>query len=138
MGMERVQRRALRKELEKRSQTYSEKLTPVPESEWPPPRGDGERPTALWRSREFLVQEYQETDCVRLTVIRVTLGADLHWEDRITWDELQRVKREAGYAEWYGVEVYPRDRDIVYDCKMRHLWLFEKPLPIGWFTVAPR
>jgi hypothetical protein len=135
VSLTRNQRRQLRKGLEERAKTYTDALSPVPESEWPAP-GDGhERPVALWRSKRFLVQVYQEDiDSLRLTVVRVTMGADGHWEDGITWDELQLLKREAGYGDWYGVEVYPRDRDIVCDCKMRHLWIFSTPIPIGWFS----
>lgn len=133
--MTRQVRRALRKELVKRAEQYSEQLEVIPESQWPAARPGTDRPYALWRSRAFLVQGYQEENCVRLTVVRVTMGADGHWEDRITWDELQQVKREAGYGDYYAVEVYPRDRDIVCDCKMRHLWVLPTPLPIGWFSL---
>lgn len=130
--MSRNERRAVRKELVKRARAYPEQLEVVPESEWPAMRPGGEPPYALWRSRAFLVQGYQEPYCVRLTVVRVTMGADLQWQDGITWDELQQVKREAGYGDYYAVEVYPREKDVVCDCKMRHLWVLPNPLPIGW------
>ncbi len=134
MGLERNQRRLLRKQLEDRAETYTAELTPVPESEWPAPRDGHQRPVALWRSKRFLVQVFQEDeDSLRLSVVRVTMGADGHWEDGISWDELQLIKRGCGYGDWYGVEVYPRDRDIVIDGKMRHLWIFSTPIPIGWF-----
>lgn len=73
----------------------------------------------------------------RLTVNRVHLGADGHWCQDITWEELQRVKRECGYGNYYGVEVYPREGDVVRDCNMRHLWLFAEPLAIGWTKEGP-
>lgn len=134
MSVSRNQRRQVRKALVKRAETYTDFLSPVPESEWPAPREGHQRPVAVWRSSRFLVQVYQEEGCVRLSVVRVTMGADGHWEDGITWDELQVIKRGCGLGDWYGVEVYPRDRDIVADCKMRHLWVFPEPLAIGWFT----
>jgi hypothetical protein len=92
---------------------------------------------SVWRSREFLVQAYAAPplngiEVHRLSVCRVTLQSDGRWDAEITWDDLQRVKREAGFGDWYAVEVYPRDRDVVNVANMRHLWLFADPLPIGW------
>jgi hypothetical protein len=135
----RAARRAMAGELRKQAKQWPEQLVEVPESEWPEIRGHTQ-PVAALRSRSFLVQIYVEPffagkACHRLTANRVTIGAGGHWQDGITWDELQRLKREAGYGDWYGVEVYPRDRDAVTDCNMRHLWLLERPLPLGWFTA---
>ncbi len=114
---------------------WPEKLEEVPQTEWPRVSVTG--PLRVWRSREFLVQLYAEGFAEghavhRLTVNRVTIQTNGHWHQEITWDELQRVKREAGYGGDYAIEVYPRDEDIVADCNMRHLWLVDGPLDIGW------
>lgn len=119
------------------SKAWPEVLAPVPEGEWPAPRGR-RRPVAVWLSRHYLAALYALPLCQagvvrRLSVNRVALGIDGRWEQGISWDELMRCKRETGHADWYGVEVYPRDRDIVNDANMRHLWLLTEPLPIGWF-----
>ncbi len=136
--MNRHDRRATASATRKQAVTFPAELTEVPESRWPPARGKGPRPIAVWCSREYLVQCYAERACNgievrRLTVNRVTLGADGHWDQNIPWDDLQRCKRETGHGDWYGLEVYPRDRDVVHVANMRHLWLLAEPLPIGWF-----
>jgi hypothetical protein len=100
----------------------------------------GEAPIEVWVSREFLVQVYAprptegQLPVCRLSICRVTAGSDGRWEDGISWDELQRAKREIGRGDAYAVEVYPRDRDVVNVANLRHLWLFDEPLDIGWFS----
>jgi hypothetical protein len=87
-------------------------------------------------SRKFLVQVYQESTeeyptLYRLSVNRVKRNQH-GWAENITWEELQQIKREIGYGDWFAVEIYPRDKDAVNVANMRHLWLFEKPLSVGW------
>jgi hypothetical protein len=87
-----------------------------------------------WRSRSFLVQAFGEGEgLIRLSVNRTTLGDNGRWLENISWDELMQLKREAGFGDWYAIEVYPRDKDVVNVANMRHLWVMEKPLNIGWF-----
>lgn len=52
--------------------------------------------------------------------------------DQITWDQLQTIKSELGFGDWYAVEVYPANADLVNDANMRHLWMLETRLSIGW------
>jgi hypothetical protein len=109
----------------------------VPESEWPH-SPEAERPQAVWRSRHYLAVVYpvpalNGVEVRRLSVNRVTIRPDGHWDEGIRWDDLQRLKRETGHGDWYGVEIYPRDRDIVNVANMRHLWLLAEPLALGWF-----
>lgn len=138
--MNRGNRRALRSAMRTQAQAWPARLVEVPESEWPPSRADVPlRPISVWRSRSYLALVYEEPDfnaipVRRLTVNRVTIGSDGHWEQDIPWDDLQRCKHEAGYGDWYGIEVYPRDRDTVNIANMRHLWLLAEPLPLGWFA----
>lgn len=132
-------RRAAARFLEEAAKAWPEHLVPVPESEWPPPRPEWERPLGIWRSLEFLAMLYAEPshggiELRRLTVNRAAVAADGHWVAEIAWDDLQRCKRETGHGDWYGVEVYPRERDKVHVANMRHLWLLAEPLPIGWFA----
>jgi hypothetical protein len=112
-------------------------LAPIPESEWPSPSPYTKRPLVVWRSRDYLVQQWPEpafngVEMRRLTVNRVNLGSNGHWHADIPWDDLQRCKRETGHGDWYAVEIYPRERDIVHIANMRHLWLLAEPLGIGW------
>lgn len=67
----------------------------------------------------------------RLSVLRVTTQKD-DWADEITWDQLQRVKRECGFGEVDAVEVYPRDSDVVNVANIRHLWLMDEPVAFAW------
>lgn len=126
----RIQQRLSRENVAGRSH----ELTPVPESEWPPIEP---RPIKVWLSRKYLVQLYTDANpaypgLLRLSVCRGTLNAAGRWNDRLTWDELQAIKREIGFGEWYGVEIYPPDHRVVNVANMRHLWLLPTPLPIGW------
>ncbi len=135
--MSRVERKALASQMRKQAAAWPVQLTPVPESEWPS-RPEAMRPRAVWRSRHYLVQVYPApalngVEVLRLTVNHVTIRGDGHWEQFIPWEDLQRIKHETGHGDWYGVEIYPRDRDIVADCNMRHLWLMAEPLQLGWF-----
>lgn len=94
-------------------------------------------PERVWVSHRYLVQLYQEAPfndapVYRMSVCRTRLNkAGARWQDGLTWDELQAIKREIGFGDWYGVEVYPRERDVVNVANMRHVWLMEKPLLIG-------
>jgi hypothetical protein len=134
--MNRKERRAFQKEQHTfvKEQALPEQLTPVPRDEFPP---IGVLPVQAWRSRKYLVQLWDESHgyhgMMRLSVCRVKQNASGRWQDGLTWDELQAIKREIGYGDWYAIEVYPRDEDIVNVANFRHLWLLPVPLPIGWF-----
>lgn len=135
----RRERRALAADMRKRAAVWPAHLTEIPESKWPPrPEEAGERPVAVWCSRTFFVQRYacpafNGIELRRLSVNRVVIGTDGDWQENITWDDLQRCKRETGHGDWYAIEIYPRERDLVHVANMRHLWLLAEPLPIGWF-----
>lgn len=129
----------LARDMRKQSSAWPEQLAAVPESEWPPrSTALSEWPVAVWRSRHYLAVRYsapsfQGIEVRRLSVNRVTIGNDGGWQQDIPWEDLQRCKRETGHGDWYGVEVYPRDRELANVANMRHLWLLAEPLTIGWF-----
>ncbi len=105
---------------------------------WPPNLPP--RVFQVWRNRRFLVQGYvEDTGMVRLTVCRTTMLDNGRMQDGITWDELQVLKREAGYGDYEAVEVYPRDGHIVDVANMRHLWVFPhgEGMPFTWNAVDP-
>jgi hypothetical protein len=115
------------------------KLTEIPRGLWPMSQT---KQTHVWHSRKFLVQMFDETpfqgiDTRRISVCRVTLQNDGAWEEGLSWEDLMQVKREIGFGDWYAVEIYPRDIDIVNVANMRHLWLLGAPLSIGWFADKP-
>ena len=134
----RATRRQMLRELEEQSGQYTDVLVRVPPADWPDPTP----PTLIdvWRSRAFLVQVFEdvmEGVLVRLSVCRAQANADLIWKDNITWDELQLLKGEAGYADKDAVEVYPAARDLVNVANMRHLWVMESPVPFAWRRPPP-
>lgn len=147
--MNRNERRAAASEMRKRAATFPEHLVEMDRTEWPSiavnrnaHAPSGQRVQQLWRSRLYLVTRYDSPplngiEVRRLTVNRVTMRADGNWDQDIPWEDLQRCKRETGHGDWYGVEIYPRDRDIVNVANMRHLWLIAEPLDLGWFSHAP-
>lgn len=133
--MNRKQRRKELKEHQERISTLPEQLTRIPEHEFP---ATIERPEKAWRSRKYLVQQWTENNpdypgMFRLSVCRVGLKSNLEWQDGLTWDELQAIKRELGYGAYYAVEVYPADHEQINVANFRHLWLLPTPLSIGWF-----
>ena len=105
-------------------------LRQVPHAEWPLNRPRGI--TELWRSREFLVQVFDHEAAVRLSVCRTVVGGGERWADGITWDELQRLKRECGRGDKAAVEIYPPDAEVVNDANMRHLWVMREPISFAW------
>jgi len=107
------------------------KLRKVPKPEWP--SDDDKTRVEVWLNDRFLVQVFERRDVTRLSVNRVTTNGAGRWEDNITWDDLQIVKRQCGFGDMLAVEVYPEDRDVVNDANMRHLWVLDYPIcGVGW------
>lgn len=106
-------------------------LQEIPRSEWS--CSEDETRIKVWISRNFLVQEFKEENAIRLTVNRTTIQSTGRWIDNIEWDDLQLIKREIGYGDYYAIEIYPRECDLVNVANMRHLWILPEPLSIGWF-----
>lgn len=138
--MNRQERRAMVKEQHAYVKQRPAKLTLVPRDEWPR-LDETQLPMRCWVSRDYLVQLYDVIEfppepayiIYRMSVCRVRLSkSGTRWQDNLTWDELQTIKREIGFGDWYGVEVYPRDCDVVNVANIRHVWLMELPLSIGW------
>lgn len=123
-----IRTRQERKALERENLRWPEHLVPVGAGAHP-----SEKFTRVLRSRRFLVQEFVEPGgIVRLSINRTTLRGDGRWDDGITWDELQRLKAEAGYGDRFAVEVYPADGDVVNEGNLRHLWILPEPLAFAW------
>ena len=53
--------------------------------------------------------------------------------NHLTWDELMVIKNEMLGEEALAIELFPRDRDVVNEADIRHLWeLPEGVLPEGF------
>lgn len=126
----RVVTREMRRQLERDNAKQPAILREVPRDEWPNPAAPQLR---VLRSRDFLVQEFAASAPakVRISVCRTTLAGE-RWRDGITWDDLQRLKRECGYGDADAIEVFPADADVVNVANMRHLWVMADPVACAW------
>lgn len=118
-----------------------QKVAELPETLEPIPADDLEQIqlprylVAAWRSRHFIVQHYREPNGERISIQRtvdswrlITPGP----RKPITWDELQQLKREAGFAHRWACELFPPDDSVIDVAHMRHLWLLAEDPGIGW------
>jgi len=124
-----LRRRALRKE----NRNWPDLLQELPRDLWPKLVDPQNVPIKCLRSRGFFVAVYDERDfMLRLSCFRADLQKDGHWKQDLTWEELQDLKRQAGYGDRCGVEVFPADADVVHVANMRHLFLLPSGQHIGW------
>jgi len=129
-----VTTRSQRRELERQNAKMPRELRLVPRDEWPLEHQHGPI-LRVWRSRDYLVQEYAEEApvLVRLSVLRTTLDpAAGRWVDGITWDELQSIKGQCGYGQHDALELYPPDSDVVNVANLRHLWVMRDLQSFAW------
>lgn len=133
-NVSRAVRREMLRQLDRDNRTHPEALRAAPPSLWPKTPAHWEKQIGVWRSRSFMCQAFQEPGgVVRLSFNRTEVDeATLRWRDDITWDDLQRLKREAGFGDQEAVEVFPPDAQIVNVANMRHLWVLPAPLPFSW------
>jgi hypothetical protein len=132
-SLPRADRRAAETYLQQENAKWPEALKPWPREKWPSAGAPGV--LAVYRSKGFLVQVFYEPApvVVRLSILRTAIKTNGEWQENITWEELQRLKREAGYGNCDAVEVYPDDRDVVNVANMRHLWILQPDsLPFAW------
>ena len=111
---------------------YPSELKPIAPETWPPSDRSGAIPLRAWRSRFFIVALWGEGAQRRLSVCRTKLTDDGQWAADITWDELQSVKAQAGFADDWMVEIYPPAEEVVNVANMRHLWLMSPAPEFGW------
>lgn len=131
--------KAARKRLSKDNAKWPKVLKRVPIDDWPSTKrgSNGALLVGVWRSNRFLVQVFIEGNMRRLTINRAEIRDDGYWMDGITWDEMQRLKRECGFGDSDAVEIYPADRDLVDVQCMRHLWIAEADVPFKWHKPKP-
>lgn len=93
---------------------------------------DGNKPIACWVSRKYLVSLYQENSYERITISRTEINNDGKWIDGITWDEIQAIKKEIGFGDYWALEVYPKDDCVINVANMRHLFIFKNKPSFAW------
>lgn len=111
---------------------YGQVLMRVPRAQWPHEIKDL---FLVFRSRDFLVQFFTRTPrpaVCRMTVSRTMIDAKGEWLQGITWDDLMRLKGEAGFGACWAVEVFPPQWEVVNVANMRHLWILEKKPEYAW------
>ncbi|MEC4804743.1 MAG: hypothetical protein SAJ12_03795 [Jaaginema sp. PMC 1079.18] len=132
-------RKMLKQQATQTANQLGTKLREIPESQFPPDLPTG-RDTRLkvWGNRDFLVQLFDYGCGLRLSVCRTKVkgfGKNNNpiWKDNISWDELQAIKAEVGYADTWACELYPPEEKIVNVANIRHLWIMKKPPnDMGW------
>lgn len=131
--------RAQRRQLERDNLHQPRELQLVPRDQLPIMPAHFTPLLRVWRSRDFLVQERAAVApaLVVLNVCRTTHPAGHRFADGISWDQLQAIKHQCGYGDRDAVEIYPRDRDVVNDANMRHLWVLAEPLTFAWRRHEP-
>lgn len=124
------QRNKLKRDIAKLNASFGNHLTEFMEEHWPKPY-----PKTLQRvlrSRHFLVQIHSEGEHYRMTVNRTQIDETGRWQAGITWDELMKLKEEAGYGVYWAVEIYPPQDQVIDVSNMRHLWLLDEKPPYAW------
>lgn len=109
--------------------TQPDTLTPIPPSEW---KSHPKNILNVWRSRQYFVQLYRDDAALRITINRTELKAGTNWKDNIPFEDLMRIKREIGYGDTQAIEIYPPDAEVVNVANMRHLWIPNDRLNIGF------
>ncbi len=119
---------------EKENRNWPDALIDVERERWRAAVWDDSKRIRVLRSRRFMVQVFDEPNgVVRLSVNRTMLApGGERWEDGITWEDLQQIKAESGYADRFAVEIYPSSGNEVNVANMRHLWILPEPLKVGW------
>ena len=149
--MDRKTRRALRVAQDNWRSQFTPQLRKIPigDSRGAPPLAEvSSKDWVLlerWVSRRLLVNLYAESraqvtedSCfLRMVVHFLELRDDGNYREGLTWDDLQEVKRQIGRGDWCGYEVYPRDRDVINNANLRHIWLLPKHRTIGWVVPNP-
>ncbi len=79
--------RRARVALERKNASWPKTLKSIPRGDWPPTMLAMRCfPSAVWRSRDFLVVLYEERPGVRRLTVSSTHVSGADWRDGTTWD----------------------------------------------------
>lgn len=126
--------RAELRALERQNKQYPvDRLVDIPFEQWPVVAVNAKR-TRVCRCQDFLVQIFREPEgVVRLSIMRTAFDTTTgRWKDGIGWDDLQQLKKLAGYGDKCAVELYPPDANIVNVANIRHLFILPEPPSFMW------
>lgn len=80
----------------------------------------------VWASKLYVVRYYRYGRSERLSV-DYTVSELNENVNIITWDDLQRIKNNVGFADRYAVELFPPKSEEIHGIEQRHLWLVSEP-----------
>lgn len=122
--LNREQRRALEKAQRAYIATLPEKLTRMDDNDpMMPYSSHPEDRIGVWRNKKFSVILWKVPAGEKMTISRNEWDSKTRrYEDGITWDEIQEIKRELGYGERTGVEFFPPDSELINIANVRHIW----------------
>jgi hypothetical protein len=126
------------REMKRQNLLFPAHLVAVPRDLWPDmskaPGKSGSVVLSCFRSRAFVVAIWLEPNgFTRMSVNRTEWDErKQRFRDDISWDDLQRLKAEAGFADMSAVEVYPPDEHVVNVANMRHLFILPHPPACMW------
>lgn len=126
------------RELKRNNLRYPAHLVAVPRDQWPDmsrsPYHTGSIVLACFRSRSFLLCVWLEPNGFeRLSINRAEWDErQRRFRDDISWDDIQRLKAQAGYADRWAVEIFPSDDQVVNVANMRHVWLLDEAPRYAW------
>lgn len=137
-SLSRKERRAAARHAREQKKRFGDNLSALPLDEWRHLALKSTVPVlSVWRSKQFLVQVYDESKyiggLVRLSVCRTDIDSHGDWADKITWDQLQGLKKQVGMGDFDAIEAFPKDSDVVNVANLRHLWVFTKGSPLNFF-----
>ena len=125
-------------EWERSNAAYPDHLVPVDQEQWPTmdnsPVQTGSVAIGAYRSNAFVVIVWREpSGFVRLSVNRTDWDdGQGRFRDNIGWDDLQRLKAEAGFSDVAAVEIYPPDQHVLNTANIRHLFLLPSSPAFMW------
>jgi hypothetical protein len=131
--MDRNTIRMQKRHLEREAANYPARLRELSPTELGPLPSGKSKLLRVWRSRLYMVGLWLEpTGFQRLTMQRAAIDNDGQWVDGLTWDQMQRLKAEAGFGDVWAVECYPPDERVVNVANLRHLFLLPDVPAFGW------
>lgn len=127
--------------LARQNRLYPAHLVKIDKDDWPEfcaQAGRISKTLEAWRSRDFLLQVIEDNGRLRLSVNRTVFNqAGTNWAEGITWDDLMRLKAEAGFGDRWAIEIFPPDAAVVNVANMRHLWLLDEAPLQAWVKDKP-
>jgi len=123
--------------LERENKNWSRELKEIPPEDWPEMKWTN-KPIKVFRSDRILVQVFQEDQgLIRIAanICEIVMSVNppfWKYKDGLTWNDLQKIKNEVGYANKDAVEIFPNADDEVEIFNIRHLWVCPTPVWFAW------